>query len=190
MPRIPPVEPTAEPEELRTVFDQLRATRGRIPTMYGILAHQPEILAAHRAYFHAALDTGTLPRAFKEKVAFKVALECGSAYSTASHRRYALRHGVTEEELAAIERSEYGGLAPHEQVALEFADEVVRGALTSDATFQTLRTHFSSPEIVEFAALVGIMQLASTLGAIFDLQPDADEGPPPVSTIPPARGIV
>jgi AhpD family alkylhydroperoxidase len=190
MPRIAPLEPVGEPEELKTVFDQLRTTRGRIPTMYGILAHQPEILAAHRAYFHTVLDTGTLPRAFKEKVAFKVAVECGSANSTASHRRYALRHGVTEEELAAIERSDYASLDPLEQTALEFADDAVSGTPPSDETFQALRSHFTSPEIVELAALVGIMQLASTLGAIFDLQPDADEGPPPLSTIPPAPGIV
>ena len=172
MPRIPPLQPENEPAELRAVFDQLRATRGRVPTMYQTLAHQPEILAAHRAYFHAALDTGSLDRAFKEKVAFKVALECGSRYSSASHRRYALRHGVPEEQLEAIARSEYDGLAPDEQAALRFADEVIASRTMSEATFQSLARHFSNAEIVELSALVGIMELASTLGAIFDLGAD------------------
>jgi alkylhydroperoxidase family enzyme len=176
MPRIPPLEPTEEPPELRAVFDQLRATRGRVPTMYRLLAHQPEILSAHRAYFHAALDTGTLSRAFKEKIAFKVALECGSAYSSASHRRYATRHGVAVEQLEAIARSDYAGLEPREQAALRFADEVSAGTGPSDSTFQTLAGHFSTAEIVELSALVGIMQLASTLGAIFDLRADVDAG--------------
>ena len=172
MPRIPPLQPENEPREIRVVFDQLRATRGRIPTMYQTLAHQPEILAAHRAYFHAALDTGSLSRAFKEKVAFKVALNCGSVYSSASHRRYALAHGVDESELEAIALSDYRGLAPSEQAALLFADEVIANRTMSDSIFQALAGHFSVPEVVELAALVGIMELASTLGAIFDLAAD------------------
>ena len=82
MARLPFIEPVDEPEELRPVFQQLRETRGRVPGMYRLLAHQPAILAAHRAYFHAALDTGVLPRGFKEKIAYKVARMRGSAASS------------------------------------------------------------------------------------------------------------
>ena len=94
MTRLPMVEPAAEAPELRAVFDQLRATRGRVPGMYRTLAHQPAVLAAHRAYFHAALDSGVLPRAFKEPIAFKVARLRNTAYCTGSHRSYALKHGA------------------------------------------------------------------------------------------------
>jgi len=175
MTRIPAIDPVDEPDELRAVFHQLRITRGRIPLMYRTLAHQPDILAAHRAYFHAALDTGTLSRMFKEKIAFKLAHLRGSAYSTASHRRYALAHGVSEDELAAIRQSDYSQLGPAERTALVFAEEMVaqRGAV-SDATFEALAGHFSSAEMVEIAALVGIMELAATLGAVFDLGSEGD----------------
>lgn len=177
MERIHPIDPTDEPDELRAVFDELRRTRGRVPGMYRTLAHQPEILAAHRAYFRAALDAGTLPRAFKEKIAFRVAQLRGSAYSSASHRRYALRHGVAASELAAIEVSDYSTLDPSEQAALIFAEEVVRTrGRVSDAVFEAVATHFSTGELVEIAALIGIMELASTLGAIFDLAPEGDQG--------------
>ncbi len=173
MPRIPLLEPDNEPAALKPVFDQLRATRGRVPGMYRTLAHRPEILAAHRAYFHAALDTGVLPRPFKEKIAWRVARLCGSEYSSASHRRYALQHGVMEAELAAIDRGDYAALAPREAAALGFAEAMVRGQGTvDDATFAALREQFAPPEIVEIAALVGIMELASMLGAAFELVPD------------------
>ena len=104
MPRLPFIEIDDEPPELRPVFDQLRKTRGRVPGMYRLLAHQPDVLAAHRAYFNAALDTGLLPRGIKEKIAYKVARLRGSSYSSASHRRYALDHGVSEAEIEAAER--------------------------------------------------------------------------------------
>jgi len=173
MARIPPLEPDNEPAELKPVFDQLRATRGSVPGMYRTLAHQPAILAAHRAYFHAALDAGILPRPFKEKIAWRVARLRGSEYSSASHRRYALKHGVAEAELAAIDRGDYAALPPREAAALRFAEAMVRGqGSVDDAVFAALQRHFTPPEIVEIAALAGIMELASTLGAVFGLAPD------------------
>lgn len=173
MARIPLIEPVAEPEELRPVFEQLRRTRGRVPGMYRTLAHQPAILAAHRAYFHAALDAGVLPRAFKEKIAYKVARMRGSAYSTGSHRSYALKHGVAEAELEAIDRSDYSTLPPREKAALTVAEAMVRSnGAVPDPLFDELRSHFSAAEAVEIVALVGIMDLACTLSAAFELKPD------------------
>lgn len=173
MARISPLAPADEPAGLKPVFDQLRATRGSVPGMYRTLAHQPAILAAHRAYFHAALDTGVLPRPFKEKIAWRVARLRGSEYSSASHRRYALKHGVAETELAAIDCSDYAALPPREAAALRFAEAMVKGrGAVDDAIFAALSQHFNSAEIVEIAALVGIMELASTLGAVFELAPD------------------
>jgi AhpD family alkylhydroperoxidase len=173
MPRIPLMEPDNEPAELRPVFAQLRATRGRVPAMYRTLAHQPAILAAHRAYFHAALDAGVLPRPLKEKIAWRVARLRKSEYSSASHHRYALKHGVSADELAAIDRGEYGALAPREAAALHFAQAMVRGqGAVDEATYTVLRSCYNVAEIVEIAALVGIMELASSLGAVFELAPD------------------
>lgn len=173
MARIPPLAPANEPAELKPVFDQLRATRGSVPGMYRTLAHQPAILAAHRAYFHAALDAGVLPRPFKEKIAWRVARLRGSDYSSASHRRYALKHGVAETELAAIDRGDYAVLPPREFAALHFAEAMVKGQGTvNDAIYAGLAQYFNPAEIVEIAALVGIMELASTLGAVFDLSAD------------------
>ena len=175
MPRLPFIEPTDEPDELRPVFDQLRATRGRVPGMYRLLAHQPDVLAAHRAYFHAALDAGLLPRALKEKIAYKVARLRGSAYSSASHRRYALDHGVTEAEIEAVDRSDYGDFPAKERASLLFAESMVENdGRVTDAVFDAVQQHFSTAEIVEIVALVGVMELASRYGAVFGLEPDGD----------------
>jgi alkylhydroperoxidase family enzyme len=177
MARLPFIDPTHETNdefaELRPVFEQLRKTRGRVPGMYRLLAHQPAILAAHRAYFSAALDTGILARAFKEKIAYKVARLRGSAYSSASHRRYALEHGVSEAEITAVDNGDYAGLDAGEAAALAFAEEMVgRGGNVSDGCFDDLKAQFSTAEIIEIVALVGIMELASSFGAVFGLEPD------------------
>jgi AhpD family alkylhydroperoxidase len=167
------VEPENEPEELRETFEQLRRTRGRVPGMYRTLAQQPGVLAAHRAYFNAALDAGTLARPFKEKIAFKVARLRQSPYCTGSHRGYALNHGVTARELEAIDRSDYSALEAGEAVALEFAEAMTRNrGAVPDALMERLKARYSAREIVEIAALVAIMDLACTLAAAFGLEPD------------------
>lgn len=178
MVRLPFIEPMDEPEALRPVFEQLRETRGRVPGMYRLLAHQPDILAAHRAYFHAALDSGLLPRSLKEKIAYMVAHLRGSAYSSASHHRYALDHGVTEAEMEAVGRSDYDGFAENERAALEFAQSMVEtDGRVPDSIFGRLQAHFSTAEIVEVVALVGVMELASRYSAVFGLEPDTIEAP-------------
>lgn len=167
------LEPSAEPPELQEVFDQLRSTRGRVPGMYRTLAHQPQVLAAHRAYFHAALDAGVLPRPFKEKIAYKVARLRESPYCTGSHESYALKHGVSSEELAAIDRSDYGSLAAKDAIAIEVAEAMVEAkGVIPQKLFERLRAHYDAKEIVEIVALVGIMELACTLAAALGLEPD------------------
>jgi alkylhydroperoxidase family enzyme len=171
MPRVPMVDPEGEPAELKPVFDQLRRTRGRVPGMYRTLAHHPGILAAHRGYFSAALDEGCLTRAFKERIVFKVVRECGSAYSTSTHRGYAMKLGATAEELAAIERSDYRVLEPRLAAAIEFAEAVVRGrGRVPEALVERVKSLYSIPEFIEIAALVAVVELGCVLGAVFDLQ--------------------
>lgn len=173
MPKFPMLDPAGEPDEVKPVFDQLRQTRGKVPGMYRVLAHQPSVLAAHRAYFNAALDRGSLPRAFKEKIAFKVARLRASAYCTGSHRRYALKEGVSMAELDAIERSTYDNFNAREQVALKFAERMIarRGDI-GDEWRRMLCEQFSIAEAVEIVALIGIMDLACTLAETFGLDPD------------------
>ena len=173
MAKLPMVEPNDEPAELKAVFNQLRATRGRVPGMYRTLAHQPAVLAAHRAYFHAALDSGVLPRAFKEKVAFKVARLRKTPYCTGSHKSYALKHGVSPAELEAIDLGDYQGLPERERAALQFAEAMTGSANgVSNAAFAGLTALFSEAEVVEIVALIGIMELACSFAAVFDLTPD------------------
>jgi AhpD family alkylhydroperoxidase len=173
MSHLPMVEPNDEPPELKAVFDQLRQTRGRVPGMYRMLAHQPAILTAHRAYFHAALDTGELPRSFKEQVAFKVARLRESAYCSGSHRSYARKHGVSAARLDEIDRGDYSGLDARGVAAMALAEAMVgRRKRIANAVLAGLMRNFSLNEIVELIALVGIMELACSFADVYDLEPD------------------
>lgn len=88
---------------------KLRVTTGVVPPLADsrdvpTLGCHPAILRAHEAYFDAVMNKGLLDRKLKEKIAYKVARLNECEYSTASHYRYALKCGASEEEMRAVRR--------------------------------------------------------------------------------------
>ena len=174
MTRITPVNLDNAPKNIVEIFEELKKTKWRIPTMYRVLAHNPSILKAHESYFDAVMNNGTLDRKLKEKVAFKVAHLNGCEYSTASHRRYALKCGATEEEMFAVETMKTDSMTSNESVALELAVEMnSSGKMVTSELFARLNAHFSASEIIELLATVGLMIFASRLADALALEPEA-----------------
>ncbi len=174
MSRIRPVDPEQAPEQIRRVYEELKKTKWRIPTMYRILAHHPQILRAHEDYFDAVMNRGVLDRRLKEKVAYKVARLNGCAYSTASHYRYALKCGATEEDMKAVDEMKTQSMTRKEAAALKLAEAMSEsGKRVTEKLFDRLLKHFSQSEIIELLATVGLMVFASRLADALGLEPDA-----------------
>ena len=169
--RIEPINPENAPKHVTDIFDELKKTKWRIPTMYRVLAHHPSILKAHEGYFDAVMNNGTLDRKLKEKVAFKVAHLNGCAYSTASHYRYALKCGATEDEMSAVETMRIDSMTSKEAAALQLAVEMnYSGKKVTSELFSDLEANFSSGEIIELLATVGLMIFASRLADALGLE--------------------
>lgn len=171
MPRITPLDPDNAPEHIKAVFEELKKTKWRIPTMYRVLAHNPNVLKAHESYFDAVMNKGSLDRKLKEKVAFKVAHLNGCEYSSASHYRYALKCGATDDEMSAVQSMKIKSMTAKEAVALELAIKMsTSGKLVTAQLFDKLREVFSPSEIIELFAVVGLMVFASRLADALALQ--------------------
>jgi AhpD family alkylhydroperoxidase len=132
------------------------------------------VLKAHESYFDAVMNRGTLDRKLKEKVAFKVARLNDCEYSTASHYRYALKCGATEEEMTAVEAMITDAMTPQEAAALELAVKMnASGKTVTPDLFDKLGKHFSPSEIIELLAAIGLMVFASRLADSLDLKAEA-----------------
>jgi uncharacterized peroxidase-related enzyme len=174
MPRIAPVDPHEAPQEIAAIYEELKKTKWRIPMMYQILAHHPAILKSHENYFDAVMNRGLLDRKLKELIAYKVASLNGCAYSTASHRRYALKCGATEAELQAVESMAVRSMGEREAAALQLAEAMNESGLkVTEAVFKNAQSHFSPAEIIELLATVGLMVFASRLADTLGLQADS-----------------
>lgn len=173
MPQIEPVNPEKASDEIKQIYEELKKTKWRVPTMYQVLAHHPQVLKAHEAYFDAVMNKGVLDRKLKEKIAFKVAQLNECSYSTASHRRYALKCGATEAEMKAVEEMRTASMEPRECAALQLAVAMNRaGRDVTPQLFEKARESFSPAETIELLATVGLMVLACRLADALGLEPD------------------
>ena len=80
MPRLPVVDTTGVPHEVRTVFDGFMRTRGNIPNMFRTLAVRPEIMLTMEAHMQAIFNTGTVDLALKEMCAVRTSANNKCAY--------------------------------------------------------------------------------------------------------------
>lgn len=171
MSRIKPILPEAANGEVAAVYEELKKSKWRVPKMYQVLAHHLPILKCHEAYFDAVMNRGLLDRKLKEKVAYKVAQLNDCAYSTASHRRYAVKCGASEEEMRSIDEMQTSAMLSGEAAALRLAVAMNEsGRKVSNEIFEELAAHYSPGEIVELLAVVGLMAFASRLADALKLE--------------------
>lgn len=121
---VPLIEKSETAGEARAVLERAEQRCGRLLHTWMALANTPNVLTAYLPFLHAVAGPGELNRRIKELTAVQVALDTHRLY-TASHRcASALKHGVSEAELAALAARDLSGFSEPELLALELAREL------------------------------------------------------------------
>ena len=82
-----------------------------------------------------------------------------------------MENGLTEEKIAELDAPE-GAFSPREALALAYAEKLaVDHHNVDDAFFDTLRTQFSEPEILELGMMIGQYIGFGRLLKVLDLEP-------------------
>jgi alkylhydroperoxidase family enzyme len=71
-PRVARLDPETVAEPVREVFDAFVRERGKVPNLFRVAAHRPEIVATLRAHMNAVMGPGTVDVLLKELVAVRV----------------------------------------------------------------------------------------------------------------------
>jgi len=71
-PRVPRLGPEAVDQPVREVFDAFVRERGKVPNLFRVAAHRPEIVATLRAHMNAVMGPGTVDVLLKELLAIRV----------------------------------------------------------------------------------------------------------------------
>jgi len=165
------IAPETAGAELAEVYDAVRAQWGRISNFSQVLAHQP-----------AALQGWMLPNdairlknvkadpdyvKIQQLVIIKTSALNGSAYCMSHNVPLGKKVGLTEEQIAAAQGSDYmasAALDARQKAAIRWAEAVTNmTARDDDAAFQAMQQHFSEQQIVELTVFCGMWNYSNRL---------------------------
>ncbi|MBI4190337.1 MAG: carboxymuconolactone decarboxylase family protein [Betaproteobacteria bacterium] len=155
------------------VFSAIKKTRGTVAHVLRSLGHAPEGLRAFAAYGEYVRYRTSLNGRLRELVI--VALARGNQYAWTHHAPFALKEGITQQELDALNDGMLAAtLSSSERAAVEYAREFAGLGQVSDATFADARRHFDPQGITDLTLLCGyFIVLASVVNAFrIELEPD------------------
>jgi 4-carboxymuconolactone decarboxylase len=129
---------------------------------------------------------GALPAPVRELVTCLVAAAVGNQFEWVMHTPLARAAGVNEAALEAIRvgaRPE--GLAAHEQVAVDFAAEVLQRHCVAEPTYERACDAFGEAGVVELSTLIGYFVMVSWIMNVARTpsQPAAEVKPLPARPI-------
>ena len=126
--------------------------------------------------FGTAVMNGTLPARERELLILRTGFNCRAPYEWAQHSLIALRVGIGQDEIDRIASDRWEGWSAEDASLLGAADELHTDACITDETWADLATRFSTEQLIEIPAVVGLYHmLAMTLNS---LGVQCDEGLP------------
>jgi alkylhydroperoxidase family enzyme len=149
--------------EIKALAERIRAERGgRMLNLYKMLLNAPPVAAGWLALLTAIRQKCDLRAGYRELAILRVATISGAQYEYRAHVPFALKEGVTEAQIAALEDWRNAGVfSAAERSVLAFADAMTRDIQVPDPVFDALRAHFPPREIVELTATVAAYNLVA-----------------------------
>ncbi len=171
-------EATAPPEVAKLYAEIKRRRGGTLANSFRLMAHRPKLL---EPFFELLTEIRRpsgkkLTNGLKELIHFRLAAHHNCAYCLSHSVHLARSFRRTPDELRAVLEGTVQALAPHEQVALAFADAVIHNQ-ADGALLRDLRQHFDDGEIVELVMTIGVFMLLIFFNHA--LQTDLDTEPAP-----------
>jgi 4-carboxymuconolactone decarboxylase len=160
--------------EAAAVYQEIAGSRGRVLNVFRGLGHAPEGLRRLAALGEYVRFQTRLSDRLRELVILATARANGCQYEWTQHVPLALRSGVTEAEVDALNDGRVpDGLSPLEDAAVRYVQELGRDRRVADATFAALRAHLDEREITDLTLVTAYYTaLGMALNAFeVDLQP-------------------
>ena len=178
MARVPLIEETEHPELADAIARIKGARGGRLINIYRLMLHSP---ALANAWFdlNQAVRYGTeIDGQSREIAVIRVAILNNVEYVQQAHGpAYALKEGLTPEQVDAIEDWQSSALFSAQQRALlAYTDAMTRPIDVTDNVFAELRKHFSERQVVELSMLIGAYNMLTRFLKALRVDPEPSAG--------------
>jgi AhpD family alkylhydroperoxidase len=149
--------------ELEALIGTIKAERGgRLLDLYAVLLNSPPIAEGWLKLFTAIRQKSKLPGALRELAILRVALLNGAAYEYRAHVPFALKEGVAQERIDALEGWRESKLFSREERAvLAYTDAMTREIKVADEVFAAVRAVLDERETVELTTTIAGYNLVS-----------------------------
>jgi 4-carboxymuconolactone decarboxylase len=171
MARIPYVDPASASPEVRAAFDRL----GLELNIFRLVAHAETAFEPFLRFAGTLLTRLQLEPVLRELAILEVARLSGAEYEWVQHAAIATAVGVTDEQVAAVQRGELDAscLSDLQRTVLRFTRETLEQVGVSQETFERASAHLSPREIVELLLVVGAYRMLAGVmeSCAIDLDP-------------------
>ncbi len=168
-------------DAVRPLVDRITAERGSLLHIYQMLLHSPPLAEGWLGYLTAVRQQLDLPGDLRELVIMRVALLNGAPYEAQQHAPIALKEGITQAQLDALDGwQDSSAFSPLERAALALCDTMTRQIQVDAATLQAARAHLGERQTVELVATIAAYNMVSRF--LEALQIHASDVPQPPAT--------
>jgi 4-carboxymuconolactone decarboxylase len=151
MQRMTPADDKNSPE-LAEIYAQIKGTRGYVSNILKAFSHAPDGLKCFAALGEYARYKTQIPDRTREMVILGIAR--GIQYAWSHHQPHAIKAGVTQPELDALNAGRYPEtLSASEKAAISYGQEFANGGNVSDSTFAELRKHYTERQITDLTLI-------------------------------------
>ncbi|OBF49684.1 carboxymuconolactone decarboxylase [Mycobacterium sp. 852002-53434_SCH5985345] len=164
--RLPPLPADQWDEVTQKALSAMRGaeTNNALST----LAHHPALAKAFLRFNVHLLTSSTLPVRIRELAILRVAHRRECAYEWSHHVRMAKDAGITDDEIAAVERSESAD--EFDRAVIAGVDELEAKSQLSDETWAALGERLNDQQRMDFVFTVGCYALLAMAFNTFGVQ--------------------
>jgi len=160
--RVPLIEEEEHPE-LAGLIATIKSERGgRLLHLYRALLNSPPVAEGWLKLFTAIRQKAKLGGRYRELAILRVALLNDAEYEYRAHVPFALKDGMSQEQIDALAAWQVSkGFDDRERAVLAYTDCMTRGVRVPDPIFAAVRRHFDDREVVELTATIAGYNLVS-----------------------------
>mgnify|MGYP001813244642 FL=1 len=168
-----PLDVSEWPESLAYVSEDMN---GRPLRIHGLLANNPDLLAAWWAFRMHVVHGGELSDRHRELIVLRVAAHTGCWYEWASHVERGLEAGLAIEEIEDVKRplAESDWSEPDALVLRAVEDCLASGRIHAD-TLAALLDRFNAAQVLDLIAIHGAYMMLATIINSLGLELDTSE---------------
>jgi alkylhydroperoxidase family enzyme len=142
------------------------------------VSHAPTLVAPYYNTYAAVLHELELDAKLGQLAILRVAGRASAPYMLVQHRALSRLAGVSDEQIGAVELSDFDRdcFSHVQKLVLAFTDEVIEGAHVSDSLFERVRSVLTPREIVELLLVIGWYWTACRLTTTLEIEPEHPMG--------------